>query len=511
MTWSVLEAVFERNHQAVSSLAEAWLGLGARSVHFVSGERVLAGWPSNSIIPPDALAVEIHMGIRCTGTLHVSIEEGPGIHTRLRADAEMLSQLAGYENDLNQVVESLVENRDQLAALYKLTQSSKDHFDLQHLVSTISKEVYYLLQAEGTFMAVCLPDRPLISSSFPSAFIEKAFMEELLQKIQRKSSPFLVINGLDFFPNNSPLDLLLVPINGHGIEKAALGLFGRFDLDRTIPMVKFCKSIAQYAGGQVENILNLDNTIRMAEFNIEMELARKVQASLLPAQIPYVPDLDIWALSRPASQVGGDFYDLLPGPGQTFTLLAGDVSGKGIPAAILMAMTRTLLRSLTNVFPQRSPKKILGHSGADLYRDFSESGFFCSVFIGQYNPATGVLTYANAGHSPVVYRPKDGKAGLLRAEGYPLGISEACICQDTTLQLAPGDVLVVGSDGLTEAQNCSGESFGYNRLLDLIGQQAPKLSAKELTETILDEIDGHCCGVEQNDDQTLVVVKVENR
>ena len=152
-------------------------------------------------------------------------------------------------------------------------------------------------------------------------------------------------------------------------------------------------------------------------------------------------------------QVGGDFYDFLHLDGRPFTFTVGDISGKGLPAALLMAMTRTVIRAKVHDAPTPTPEHVVGRSNKELYDDFTEVNMFATVFVGQYQPLNREMLYANAGHSPVIYCPAGGKARLLKADGTAVGILPTSLSENQRLIFRPGDVLVVATDGLNEAHN----------------------------------------------------------
>ena len=149
-----------------------------------------------------------------------------------------------------------------------------------------------------------------------------------------------------------------------------------------------------------------------------------------PARLVATPDTlycraDIHGVCRPALQVGGDFYDYFVSAktiGRPFTFAVGDVSGKGLSAALLMAMTRTNLRGNALRTADCTPETILARANEDLYDDFTEVGMMATVLVGQYDPASGMLSYANAGHSPVILCPAGGPARLLEADGPAMGV-----------------------------------------------------------------------------------------
>lgn len=237
-----------------------------------------------------------------------------------------------------------------------------------------------------------------------------------------------------------------------------------------------------------------------------MDLARRVQFSLLPKKPPSIPGLDLSGFFEPASHVGGDFYDFIVGPDHTLTFFVGDVSGNGLPAAMLMTVTRAILRVETNLPVVPTPEAILQSANAKLLADFVQAGMFVTVFAGQYYPASKELVFANAGHSAAIFRPVNGRSRLLEADGAPLGIQEKILSKNRRFCLTEGDLLVVTTDGLYEARNPRSKSYGVKRLLKQV-QRLNGQSAIEVSNTLLQTV-GHFSGCEpQTDDRAILVLR----
>lgn len=239
---------------------------------------------------------------------------------------------------------------------------------------------------------------------------------------------------------------------------------------------------------------------------VEMSMAAYIQRQLLPQEPPQVPGLDIFARCVPSLQVGGDFYHFRTHESRPFVLSVGDVSGKGLSAAFLMAMIRSTINNAARFMTNVHPRAILSRLIEDFYDDFTDLGMFATVFTACYNTYSRRFAYANAGHSPVIYCPVSGPARMLEADGPAVGALAENLSNNTALRLAIGDVLVIATDGFSEASNARGDMFGYERLLKLIEKSAHLSSAsigKALYRQVKQFTDGH----EQSDDQTLVVVK----
>lgn len=256
----------------------------------------------------------------------------------------------------------------------------------------------------------------------------------------------------------------------------------------------------------IEQENHSSNNAAWGRIKSEVDITASIQLQLLPHKFPRLDDLDLYAYSRPAAQVGGDFYEFTAQKDRPLVFAVGDISGKGLPAAMLMAMTRIVLHGAARFMPVIHPKAIISRVNEDLYDDFTEVGMFATVFTGCYDSNSRLLSYANAGHSPVVYCPVRGKARLLEADGPAIGVLPTNLCENNCFTFHPGDVLVVATDGFNEAYDLSGEMFGYKRFLDLIEELSPH-TAEEIATGLLTAIDQFASGHEQHDDQTLIIVK----
>lgn len=235
----------------------------------------------------------------------------------------------------------------------------------------------------------------------------------------------------------------------------------------------------------------------------QMAIAREVQRKLLPQHMPALETLDYAGSCEPAWTVGGDFYDFLDkGNGRVGFVLA-DVSGKGVSAALLMANLQASVRS--QYVPALEDLGRLFRSVNKLFYESVMVGFFATLFFAEYFDATRRLRYVNCGHCPAFLFHADGQCEKLHATATVLGIFENWDCTVGEAAISCGDILVVYSDGVTEARNGSGEFFGEERLLAAVRANA-SLSAKRLAKAIA-EAAHDFGGKEQDDDLTLLVAR----
>jgi serine phosphatase RsbU (regulator of sigma subunit) len=233
----------------------------------------------------------------------------------------------------------------------------------------------------------------------------------------------------------------------------------------------------------------------------ELRVAQLIQRQFLPRELPELPGWHVAAYYQPAKEVGGDFYDFIELPDGLIGLVCGDVTGNGVPAALVMATTHSILRGDA---PQLvSPGKVLERANRLLLNDIP-SRMFVTCLYGVLDPATGRLRYANAGHNAPYVHTGDGVVEL-RATGMPLGLMPGMTYEEKETTLGPGDTLLLHSDGLAEAHDPERRMFGFPRLAALVAGCA---GGQELIDRLLNELDGFTGpGWEQEDDITLVAVQ----
>ena len=418
----------------------------------------------------------------------------------LAAEARLLERIARLETELDMMTVELVASQDQLLALYDLSRSTRSHLGLNETLRTVAVETARLTKAKTA--ALYMP--PLLVWSDNGAGYHAALLpvitaalaqqRELLLSPQDPGCP-VGVNGL-----------CCVPVTIRGATQAMLVMIDKPDGAFGAPDLKLAHAISEHAGAQIEHALLHHETLERIRLQTEVDLAYTVQTKLLPQQLPQLAGIECFARSQAARQVGGDFYDLIDKGNQQLCFMIGDVAGKGLAAALVMAMIHSTASSATRFMPGATPAKIMQRTNSNLYDDLTNLQRFATAFVGQCDPVAGWLRYANAGHSPVIYCPAGGTAQLLEADGAPLGVLLDTMCADWEIPFHPGDVLVMATDGFSEAQALDGELFGYDRLLDLVTAHAAEPAAM-LGDTLFAAIARHEIGHQQDDDQTLLIIK----
>jgi serine phosphatase RsbU (regulator of sigma subunit) len=241
----------------------------------------------------------------------------------------------------------------------------------------------------------------------------------------------------------------------------------------------------------------------------EFSIAHRVQQEMLPERPPEIPGCTLAASCQPAQDVGGDLFDFLQLPDGRWTIGVGDVSGKGVPAALYMTLTKGLLIATTQ--DSSDIADIIGHVNRHVHAA-TEKKTFVTMALGAFDPETRTFEHVRAGHNPVVWRrAAEGSTSLLNAPGLGLGIVSDKLFRRSikpqSLQLSPGDALVFYSDGLTEAMNAGKEQFGEERLMRSV-EEADGLDAGGVRERIVDRVKEFLEGIAPQDDMTIVVLRV---
>ncbi len=544
MKWpkSPLEDLLVAYRPTFAALAQSWLSTGALSFEVWADDHRLACWTGDAAAPPSLAVLTASIQTRSgegtrgtretTGTLRVGGTFSPDAQERqqhrLNAEALLVADLAGLEAEQERMVAELIDMQDQLLALYDLTQSRCYHTyyqEVEHLLHCLAREIVRLLNVEGGVMFFTQHEQVSHQVHYPET-LDDAIVHALVS-LTRTATCELLLNHDSAPPEPEPelaardpllppgvTSLLYIPIQIREEVRAGVALLNKAG-GFTAPDLKLVRAIAEQVGARIDNVLLHLENLEQARLQTEMRMAREVQFRLMPQRLPAIAGLDLYADWRPARQASGDFYDLIARPDRPLIATVGDVSGKGMPAALLTVETMTEIRSQARILLDPTPAALMRCLNESLYDDFNQAEMLATVFIARYEPACRELTCASAGHAPVIYCPAEGSPLLLKADGPPIGVLPIVLYQNRTLTLHPGDVLVVATDGFNESFNTSGELFGYDRLLALVGEVRAH-SAHDIAHSLFAAV-AHFAGRSgsdhtqtvqtMDDDQALLVLK----
>jgi phosphoserine phosphatase RsbU/P len=491
----------------IEPIAESWHYSGAQSFALWSNDSELKRWQfapgtSHETITAPVKINNTHFGeIRVCGS---NLNQEQALN-RLATDAKVISMLLHLENDRRVLSEELVDTRDQLLILSSMSDLTRKVIEMEELLKVLTENAYDLIKADETAILVQNEGQAPIWKFYP----HQSLGTECILDFIRRRSP----GGYSVFlsepadlPESCNKNILALPIKISNTQQAALIFIKDNAREFLSYEIKLAKAVADFAGAQIEKINLMNSNIEVARIETEIGLAQKIQESLLLRTLPKVDGLDICLAFQPASRISGDYYDMIINRNEVVDFIIGDISGKGMPAALFMAMTLKVIRSVAVGPSFPSPDIIINQSNQILFKDYNDAVMFSTLFIGQYNTRSREICFSNAGHSPVVYYPAGGKPKMLLADAVPLGLFPDMKCQVNKVRLAPGDILVMATDGINETSNQSKRLFGFTQLMGLVEKHSKKSSA-EITNEILEAVKAYGAGKKQEDDRAMIVIK----
>lgn len=403
----------------------------------------------------------------------------------------------------NQILERRVEN---LSNLNSLSRAVLSVLDLDNIINIILDAYFvltgakrislYLWEAEGLInkktKGECnFKENLLFSEEEIKEFTKKDYQE----MYERLSKKFILA------------DNEVIVISPLVVKEKQLGVIyviedknKLIDLDEeTISALVIQVSIA------INNAQIYSELIVKERISNELDVASRIQKKILPADVDEIFGLEIAQYFEPAKEIGGDYYDYTILDDNVFSITIADVSGKGVPAAFLMALGRSVLKTLT-LTGDFAPNENLNELNKIIYSDITED-MFITMMHSKYNKENKTLYYSNAGHNPlVVYRASTDSIELHTVKGVAIGFLEEYKYRQGEIQLNKGDIVIFYTDGITEAENSNKEMFGLERLKEVIYNNKNK-SPKELRKVILESINRFRKDYEQTDDLTFVILK----
>ena len=298
---------------------------------------------------------------------------------------------------------------------------------------------------------------------------------------------------------------LAVPISVPGRRAGVLAVADKESrdgrvLDFTATDARLLALFANQAAGAIETARLHKDAIEKERIERELELAAGIQRQILPRDVPAVAGLEIAARNRPTRQVGGDYFDFFPLSGGRLAFLVADVSGKGVPAALLVSTVHAAVH--LQIDEAKTVAELVGRIDRHLQK-YAATRKFLTCFFGLFEPEAGTLRYVSAGHNPALLRRTSGAVEPIKATGVPIGMFPNATWREESLAIEHGDLLCVYSDGITEALDAADEEFGLERLTRLLTADAPG----RVCDSVFDAVSAFAGGAPQYDDQTLLLLR----
>lgn len=297
------------------------------------------------------------------------------------------------------------------------------------------------------------------------------------------------------------------PINALTKSATAIGQ-GRLDTRIEVRSSKEIQTLARTFNDMAKKLEeNRRATVEQERIERELEIAHEIQATLLPAHLPHLPNFEVDAYYRPASEVGGDYFDLIQVDEHRLMIVVGDVAGKGVPGLVVMAMVRILMRALAH--NQETPATMLRHLNVLLCKEIKRN-FFVTLFCGILDTRDGTLVFASAGHMPlIIFHSTEQAVNAIATNAKPLAIfPDEIFCrglEEQRITLQPGDCMVQFTDGLSEMHNAAGDEYGLSKLMQATMGEAAG-GARHLVSELRKSLDEFRGETPQSDDLTIVAI-----
>jgi sigma-B regulation protein RsbU (phosphoserine phosphatase) len=430
--------------------------------------------------------------------------------------------------------EAFERKRTELSSLHNLTRLVSRVLNFEELVDTVTKMTLEVCGAESAWLELVRPTKSSVNSGNENTAVNrhtfdvvssKNITEDEIRGIAAtngssvrdtifQAKKVILINDVGVESLTRHLrsgskkigSLLVVPLISHsevtGILYATKEIEYGFDQED----IDALSALADHVSISIENSRLIQESLERERLQREMLVAQSMQRRLLPQVLPECTNFDIDAVSSMAQLVGGDYYDFTFLDEERLALVIGDVSGKGVPAAFYMAEVKGIFQSLSKVC--RSPRDFVVKANQSLYGSIDRRSFI-SLLYAILDIRTGRLSMSRAGHCPMLYVSGE-RVEYIRPTGLGLGLTDGPLfdksIEEVRIDLRPGDVCVLYSDGVTETRGAHEEEFGYDRLREVV-QRANGGSAREIKQSILDGIKEYAGVLDGEDDLTLIVLK----
>ncbi len=437
-----------------------------------------------------------------------------GNDEQIASVATLLSHLAYREYEKKMLSVETLERYKEINLLYTISQKMASCLSPEEVAQLAIQEVLKLIKGNSASVMLLNEDTNVLEfiavSGMASSSTLLLHAGEGIAGHVVFAGKGVILNDVhsapDFIEDAHQISsMICVPLQVEDKTFGVMNISSQEPVLYTAGDLKLATALATQAAVSIENARLHAEQLEQERIVKELEIAREIQQTLLPDSTPEIAGIDVAGMSLPAKEVGGDFYDFIPGSEQHLGVVIADVSGKGVPAALFMALSRALMRA-NSLHDTQVAQAVMQTNR--LILECTTSGLFVTLFYGIVNTEQRTFRYVSGGHNPpMLFRNATGTIEMLEADGIALGVLDEIELEEKEISLETDDIMVLYTDGVTESINSHEEEFGEERLCQLI-QEHHALSANELIHKIEKTVMDFTEDEPQFDDFTLLVVKM---
>ncbi len=456
-------------------------------------------------ITRNIICVPMKVGEKVIGAIEVI--NAIGKESFDKNDVELLASLADQAAVAitnRQLYIDVKEKVEELSALYEIGQATSAITSVEDFFTETLQKISAIVGTKKNFILIKEKENYEVVATIGIEKLELQSAVDLLDEINfLPSFNNLFSNKKNFFDKS----FIAVPLIS---KENIIGIICVGDRVQDNPFTEFNLRLLTTIASQITdayiNLILMKEEEKKKRIEKELEVMTKLQQSILPKTFPKLGGIKISGFNLPALEVGGDFYDFFAFENGDFGIVMADVSGKGLPAALFMALTRSVVK--TNALKIQNPEEVLKISNELIIKD-SEAGMFVTLFYLICNPVNNTITYSNAGHNrQLIIRNRKKTCEFLTTKGKPLGVFNESFYSQQSMEYDPGDMLFLYTDGIIEAFNEDFEEFGEERLLNILIDNSSN-SPQKLIEIVQSEIKKFIGDATQSDDITMLAIKMD--
>jgi len=434
---------------------------------------------------------------------------------------DLQRRLAESESTLNDMTAELAANYESLVAVFRYSSELGAQTDLTEFSHRILRDLMQIADADSVVLRMLSPDGKnlepvlVLTPATNAAVSAIVLANETVQSVElraARSRMDIWFSPEEPLAQNDPLRAAMPVGNGicHAFfvadQLVGTAALGRLSAHKpfTAAQVNLLHTFVDFLAIQIVNARLLDERTTTRVTRRELEIAAEIQRSLLPAELPACPPFELVAACQSAAQIGGDFYDVIPGGHGAALLVIADVMGKGVPAALFAAVLRSTIRSLHHLFAQ--PGELLAAANQTLFHDLSRVDMFITATVVYLDAQRGGMISASAGHCPPLFCGSGEFAPM--PSGYPLGIEANAAYRQSIHDLPPGSAALLHTDGLNESRNAAGQQLGEQNLRQYFSEAiAQTQDADSARKFLLRRLGGFRGDTPLTDDQTFLLIR----